>query len=198
MVRRRLRVRDLSQPTFGLIFGVSVLVFALGLLAGFLLSGRLGKLVDVSDVLFSPQARVTMLQFWGVYWSGFRWLLFGTLLALSALGLFLLYPLVFLRGLLLGFSFSTLFADGNRLEVFLHFFLTAFFSCSPLLVMSAFGMLHACGELRRRAPASDDFYTRPVFPLVLLLVGALLIFLCCVAELWLLPGFVSYIQSFTQ
>ena len=64
---------------------------------------------------------MTWLQFWGVYWSYYRWLLFGGLLAMSALGLFLLYPLVFLRGLLLGFSFSTLFTQGSRIQVFLHF-----------------------------------------------------------------------------
>ena len=198
MARRRLRVRDLSRPTPGLFLLVGTALFALGLLAGFLLSGRLGTLAELQDVVLSPEEKVSWLQFWGVYWSYFRWLLFGALLAMSALGLFLLYPLVFLRGLLLGFSFSTLFAQGSRLDVFLHFFLTALFTCAPLLLVAAAGMVRSVGELRRSPPESDGLFGQPMFTLLLLLAGALLIFLCCIAELWLLPGFVSHIQPFTQ
>ena len=198
MARRRLRVRDLSRPTPGLFLLIGIVLFVLGLLAGFLLSGRLGALVDVSGVELSPEGPVTVLQFWGVFWSYFRWLLFGALLAMSALGLFLLYPLVFLRGLLLGFSFSALFVEGNRLNVFLHFFLTAAFTCAPLLLVSAAGMVRSVGELRHGLPEDDGLFSNPVFALLILLVGAILIFLCCIAELWLLPGFVSHIQPFTQ
>ena len=53
-------------------------------------------------------------------------------------------------------------------------------------------------ELRRSPPEADGLFAQPVFALLILLAGALLIFLCCIAELWLLPGFVSHIQPFTQ
>ena len=198
MARRRLRARDLSRPTPGLFLLAATVLFALGLLAGFLLSGRLGQLVELQQVELSPEEKVTWLQFWGVYWSYFRWLLFGGLLAMSALGLFLLYPLVFLRGLLLGFSFSALFTQGSRIQVFLHFFLTALFTCSPLLLVAAAGMVRCVSELRRSPPEADGLFAQPIFALLILLAGALLIFLCCIAELWLLPGFVSHIQPFTQ
>ncbi len=198
MVRRRLKVRDQSRPTPGLFLLAGTVLFALGLLAGFFLSGRLGQFADLEGVAFLPDDQVTWLQFWGVYWSYFRWLLFGSLLAMSALGLFLLYPLVFLRGLLMGFSFSALFVQGSRLSVFLHFFLIALFTCAPLLLVSAAGMVRSVGELRRSAPEDDGLFSRPMFALLVLLVGAALIFLCCIAELWFLPSFVSNIQPFTQ
>ena len=88
MARRRLRVRELSRPTPTLFLMVGVVIFTLGLLAGFLLSGRLGQFLDLSAVQIMPSGGVNWLQFWGVFWSYFRWLLLAALLAMSALGLF--------------------------------------------------------------------------------------------------------------
>lgn len=197
MERRRLRVWDLSQLTPGFFLMAAALIFALGLLSGFLLSGRMGSLADTSAVRIVPSAPVTTLQFWGVFWSHFRWLLFGALLAMSALGLFLLYPLVFFRGLLFGFSFSALFSSGDRLGLVVNFFLTALFTCSPLLFLAAAGMARSLCELRRGASGEESFLTGPAAPLLLLLLSFVLTLLCCFAELWLLPGFVSHIQPFT-
>lgn len=198
MARRRLRVRELSRPTPTLFLMVGVVIFTLGILAGFLLSGRLGQFLDPSAVQIMPSGGVNWLQFWGVFWSYFRWLLLAALLAMSALGLFLLYPLLFLRGVLLGFSFSALFAQGSRLSVFLHFFFTALLTCAPLLLEAVSGMLRGSSELYRYSPDESGIFSHPVFPLAVLLAGAGLIVLCCIAELWLLPSFVAHIQSFTQ
>lgn len=198
MARTRLRVRDLSRPTPGFFLAAGAVVFALGLLGGFFLSDRLGHLIDPASVQFTSLRPVSLLLFWNLFWSYFRWLLFGALLAMSALGLFLLFPLIFLRGLLMGFSFASLFSQGSRLSIFLHFFLTALLTCGPLLLEAAAGMLRGSCELHRRPPEEAGLFAHPAFPLFVLLAGAGLIVLCCFAGLWLVPGFAAYIQSFTQ
>lgn len=192
MQRRRLRVWNLSRPTPGFFLLAAAVLFALGGFAGFLLSGRIGDLVDVSAVQIIPDAPVTPLRFWGAFWSHFRWLLFASLLSMSALGLFLLYPLVILRGVLFGFCFSALFCAGDRLGIVVHFFLTAFLTCSPLLLIAASGMSRSLAELHRAPSGENGLLTCPLSPLLLLALSLLLTLLCCFAELWFLPGFVSY------
>lgn len=192
MQRRRLRILDLSSPSSGFFFVSAFLFFALGLLSGFLLSGCLTLPED--DVLQMVSGRdVTLMRFLQVFWSHFRWIAFAGLLSVTTLGLFLLYPLVVLRGLLLGFSFTALFVPGCRLAVLLRFFLTALLTCSPLLLLAACGVQRAARELGR-CSGGEGLFSRPLF---LLLLSFLLILLCSFAELWLLPGFASHIQPFT-
>ena len=78
-----------------------------------------------------------------------------------------------------------------------NFFLTALFTCSPLLLLAAAGMARSLGELRRGASGEESFLSAPAAPLLLLLLSFVLTLLCCFAELWLLPSFVSHFQPFT-
>lgn len=197
MQRRRLRVWDLSRPGPGFFLLVSAILFALGVLAGFLLSGRIVALAELSAVRLVPASPVTPLQFWRVFWSHFRWLLFGALLSMTALGLFLLYPLVVLRGLLFGFGFSALFSEGDRFSLIVHFLLTALLTCSPLLFIAASGMARSLAELQRAPAGEDGLFASAFAPLIFLALALVLTLLCCFAELWLLPGFVSHFQPFT-
>lgn len=195
MRRKRMRVWDLSHPTPVFFLAAAGLVFAAGLLAGFLLSGRL-TLPEDAAFQMDPDRPVTMMRLMQVFWSHFRWLLFAALLAMTALGMFLLYPLVFLRGLLIGFSFTTLFSADARGAVLLHFLFTALLTCAPLLLLCVCGMTRSLRELQR-AGTEGSIFDLASLPLLLLLVSVFLTFACSCVELWLLPGFASYIQPFT-
>lgn len=192
MQRRRLRILDLSSPTPSFFLAAGLLFFALGLLSGFFLSLRLSLPEEASLQIVSGQS-VTFARFLRVFWSHFRWLALAGLLSVSALGLFLLYPLVVLRGLLLGFSFTALFVPGFRLAVLLRFFLAALLNCSPLILIAACGVQRAARELGHGS-GGDAAFCRPF---LLVLISLLFTLLCSFAELWLLPGFASHIQPFT-
>jgi hypothetical protein len=190
MHRKRLRLWALPGPTPSFFFLLAAALFALGLLSGYLLSCRLqGATAGVTLALTDP-GPVTAYRLFRLFWSGFRWLLAAGLLALSALGLFLLYPLVFLRGLFLGFGFSTVFLAGSRLEVLFHFLLVALLNVSPLLVLTAVGMVRALEEASD--PKSREASIPPTVIFLLLLLALVLTFFCCLTELWLLPGFAFY------
>ena len=195
MQRKRLRVWDLSRPTPGFFLAAAALLFAAGLLTGFILSGRI-PLPEDAAFQMNPDAPVTLIRLLRVFWSHFRWSLFGALLSMTALGLFLLFPLVFLRGLLIGFSFTALFVSGARGAVLLHFLCTTLLTCSPLLLIAACGMVRAFRELHR-AGGEDGLFGLTALPLILLLAAVFLTLICSLAELWLLPGFASHIQPFT-
>lgn len=198
MARRRLRVRELSRPTPTLFFDGGRCDFYPGTSGGFFALGPVGAVFRPFCCADYAQRRSELAPVLG-----------GILVLLSlaaarssaghvCAGPFLLYPLLFLRGVLLGFSFSALFAQGSRLSVFLHFFFTALLTCAPLLLEAVSGMLRGSSELHRHSPDESGIFSHPVFPLAVLLAGAGLIVLCCIAELWLLPSFVAHIQSFTQ
>ena len=107
-MRRRLRIWNVFDLAPPLLLALAGAFFCVGLLAGFLLSAHLDGAVSAEQVGLLPAA-VTRLRLWSAFWSNYRWLLLSGVLALSALGVFLLYPLVLLRGFVLGFSFTTLF-----------------------------------------------------------------------------------------
>ena len=184
-----------SNPTLFLMVGV--VIFTLGILAGFLLSGRLGQFLDPSAVQIMPSGGVNWLPFWGYFgptfagccsqlcWPCLRWAFFCSIR-------------FFFCGEYYWVQLFSLFAQGSRLSVFLHFFFTALLTCAPLLLEAVSGMLRGSSELYRYSPDESGIFSHPVFPLAVLLAGAGLIVLCCIAELWLLPSFVAHIQSFTQ
>ena len=194
MRRKRVRVWDLSHPSGSHFLVLAAAFFACGLAAGFALSGHISLPMEV-QFRMDGDVSVSVLRLLRLFWSQFRWLLLAGLLAMTALGLFLLYPLVFLRGVLIGFSFTSLFVPGAYGFVLMYFLCTVVLTCAPLLLMAACGMKRALGELRRGG--EDGILDRPVFPLLLLLASLVLTFACSCAELWFLPGFVSYIQPVT-
>ena len=99
-VRRRLRIWNVFDLAPPLLLALAGAFFCVGLLAGFLLSAHLDGAVSAEQVGLLPAA-VTRLRLWSAFWSNYRWLLLSGVLALSALGVFLLYPLVLLRGFVL-------------------------------------------------------------------------------------------------
>ncbi len=170
-----------------LFLALAGMLFCGGLLAGFLLCGHLDGAVSVEQVSLLPMT-VTGLRLWTVFWSNYRWLLLSGVLALSALGVFLLYPLVLLRGFVLGFSFTALFASESRLTVLVHFLLTALLTCGPLLLLVVSGMQRGLSELHRLPLEQDRLWGGIGILVVLMLSGMVLTALCCVLQLWLLPG----------
>ena len=194
MQRKRVRIWDLSNPSQGIFLLVAIFAFICGLFAGYVLAGGI-KLPFCVSFRMQSDAPVTLMRFWGLLWSHFRWLLFAAVLSMTALGLFFLYPLVFVRGIFIGFSFSSLFTSGAYRYVLLHFLCTAALTVAPLLVCAACGVKRTFRELRHGG--EDSLLDRPWFPLLMLLISLVLSILCSCAELWLLPGFVSYIQPVT-
>ena len=161
--------------------------WSVGLLAGFLLSAHLDGAVSAEQVGLLPAA-VTRLRLWSAFWSNYRWLLLGGVLAFSALGVFLLYPLVLLRGFVLGFSFTTLFVSGSRVTALTHFLLTALLTCGPLLLLAASGMQRGLSELHRPPSGQSCFWGSAGILAGLMLSAAVLTVLCCALQLWFLPG----------
>ena len=194
MRRKRVHIWDLSNPSQGMFLVAAVLAFVGGMLAGFVLTDHIGL---PSQIQFHIQldAPVTLLRLSGLLWSHYRWLLVASLMAMTALGLFTLYPLVFFRGVLIGFSFSCLFSPGMYSFVLLRFLCTVVLTVTPLLVCASCGVKRAFTELHRSG--EESLLDRPGFPLLMLLISFALSFLCSCAELWLVPGFVSYIQPVT-
>ena len=186
-VRRRLRIWNVFDLAPPLLLALAGAFFCVGLLSGFLLSAHLDGAVSAEQVGLLPAA-VTRLRLWSAFWSNYRWLLLSGVLALSALGVFLLYPLVLLRGFVLGFSFTTLFVLGNRVTALTHFLLTALLTCSPLLLLAASGMQRGLSELHRPPSGQSCFWGSAGIVAVLMLSAAVLTVLCCVLQLWFLPG----------
>lgn len=194
MRRKRVHIWDFSNPSQGIFLLAAIIAFAGGMLAGFVMAGCMEPPYD-AQFCVRPDLPVSLTRFLGLFWSHYRWLLFASLLSMTALGLFLLYPLVFARGLLVGFSFSSLFTSGVYGYVLLHFLCTVMLTVAPLLVCAACGVRYAFNELRRGG--GDSLLDRAWLPLVILLLSLALSILCSCAELWLLPSFVSYIQPVT-
>ena len=109
-------------------------------------------------------------------------------MAFSALGVFLLYPLVLLRGFVLGFSFTTLFVSGSRVTALTHFLLTALLTCGPLLLLAASGMQRGLSELHRPPSGQSCFWGSAGILAGQMLSAAVLTVLCSVLQLWFLPG----------
>ena len=189
-MRRRLRVWNVFGLTPELLLALGAVLFCAGLLVGFLLANRLNAAVPVEQVGLLPTT-VTWLRFWTVFWHQYRWLLLSGVLALSALGVFLLYPLTLLRGFVLGFSFTALFASENRTVVLVHFLLTALLTCGPLLLLTVSGMLRGLSELHRPQPEQYRSFGRIGMLAGVILAGTVLAFLCCALQLWLLPGLLA-------
>lgn len=186
-MRRRLKSWTLFSLTSEFFLAVAVVMFCAGLLVGFLCSTRFDNALSVQQVALFPQ-QLNAFRFWSAFWSDYRWLLMSGILALSALGVFLLYPVVLLRGFLLGFSFSALFRtyEGGRFAVFLHFALTALLTCGVLLLLAMAGMQRGLAELRRGPQAAGNLYGRVITLLSLLFLGAILTAVCCGLQFWLL------------
>ena len=187
-MRKRLRAWNLIELTPGLFLGLASAAFCAGQLAGFFLAGILTQPISLKQADLSGY--VDWLRFLSAFWAEYRWLLLSGVLALSALGVFLLYPLVLLRGFFLGFSFAALFAahSNQRLALMLHFVLTAVLTCAPLLLLSVSGMQRGLAELRRGPSVRESIYGRGAVLALLLVLGAVLTLLCCVLQFWFLPG----------
>ena len=161
-MRRRLRIWNVFDLAPPLLLALAGAFFCVGLLAGFLLSAHLDGAVSAEQVGLLPAA-VTRLRLWSAFWSNYRWLLLSGVLALSALGVFLLYPLVLLRGFVLGFSFTTLFVPGSRVTALTHFLLTALLTWARCCCLPHLGCSGDCRNRTGRRPGRAVFGAAPAF-----------------------------------
>ena len=170
---------------------VVAVLFFIGVSLGFLFHSMwsVGPLEqEVTLVTDQPLSRMRLLS---VFWSHFRWLLLCVLLSLSALGLFGLPVLMVLRGIVFGYSFSTLYGSVPLASLFLSFLFTALFTCGPMLLISALGLLHCREESGGRGNGRWQGKPTVVYALMLLIGASVCSVLCAFAELWFLPGILS-------
>ena len=180
MERRRLRMRIYRKPSGAFMLAAMAMLFAVGAAVGFLLDCRWPVAGASEELILTDSAALTPFLIARTFWNHFRWLLFAVLLEVSGSGVWLLPVLLFVRGVLFGYSYTALFDSQPGLSLFLHYLPTALFDCAPLLLLAALGGLRLVDGVPSEAIPLTRFST-------LLILSAFCAIFYCFAALWLLP-----------
>ena len=185
MARRRLflwRRLDWNLDLFAFLLCV---LFLFGSVVGALASFRLDAGSEFSEPVFSLSEVMTW-RYLALVWSHLRWLFAVVFLGMTALGLFLIPCLFFLRGFFFSFSFFSLFCAQPSFALLLDYLCVAVLTLVPMLLFGSAGLLRSLAESR-----GDRVERRFLLPALFAAASAACCLICACFELWLLPMLVS-------